>query len=906
MESIPSPHSFIFSDDYICQWDSCLKNFEDAELLYEHLKNDHVGRKAHHNLSLTCKWDRCTVPTFAKRDHITSHLRVHVASKPYLCEICQKGFKRPQDLKKHEKTHQDAFGNPVDGDTVAAITPASTATAASTPSSSSVTRQLQPTTVVNQQAYQPLTPPTYLDRSPSVASATTASTLSPYSLPLSPADTADTWNPGLSSPSYSTSSDLFSSPSAPGLEFEVLNTPGSARPTIDISGAYYGQLPTDGLEDMVSPLSAKRTRDSFDELLSETLGSFALEAKKKRLDPAYNEEMMGRLNAIQAILDVGQLTPDRLVSSLPESTDWNQFQQFNQFCSTLFEDVSGEAFEPQSFDMAPLFPEYEQKPSPAALDGTEFILDGMDTTMAGFGSDISTTLADGQSIYSALLPVDPFMTLPQQPQHQELQHQAQQQQMANPAWPMTSPTPMAGISRAPIARQALQHQANRFIPGYVNMPALQKSSDDSPVKPEPVEEKIEAPKIVVKVERHYQDMWTQTKAKQAKADGGMMMMMKRPEPQNKKSKDPSMAPKLNAAEAETLLESAPSVPVTPLLEVGSEEDLLAHGEELTLVQEETTDAQDGEDEEAQEDQSKTLDTQSSQAPSNRYDGVLQRIRARQAAAAAAAAVATAETNSRAMDPLDAMTQQLARTHLEEPTKVKKTLRPATTKPILEGDMERQRKAAEARAQCMRDPSRKQHAEVVLNLLKSIDTLMAEHQQKVAQWKEAQGQVPSLKHGSGAVGANGVRASGPSMYPRTGAGVHVQNQGTFKTVSSYLSPRRGNVSTPHQPSPLHQEQDVAVAPASDPDYNLLRSHLNMNPEAAPVVSTTTPTLTNRHCSDNAFHGSSDSTVLYPTSDLHRTEEIPFELSEEERRFIEEDNARIAASQASPSNYHMTRV
>ncbi|OAQ31225.1 hypothetical protein K457DRAFT_52303, partial [Linnemannia elongata AG-77] len=94
-------------DDYICQWDSCLKNFDDAEMLYEHLRDDHVGRKAHHNLCLTCRWDKCSVPTFAKRDHITSHLRVHVASKPYHCDICRKGFKRPQDLKKHEKTHQD-------------------------------------------------------------------------------------------------------------------------------------------------------------------------------------------------------------------------------------------------------------------------------------------------------------------------------------------------------------------------------------------------------------------------------------------------------------------------------------------------------------------------------------------------------------------------------------------------------------------------------------------------------------------------------------------------------------------------------------------------------------------------------------------------------------------------------
>ncbi|KAI8356941.1 hypothetical protein B0O80DRAFT_366463, partial [Mortierella sp. GBAus27b] len=75
-----------------------------AEVLYDHIKNAHVGRKAQHNLCLTCKWDNCNA-AFNKRDHITSHVRVHVDLKPYGCAVCQKVFKRPQDLKKHEKIH---------------------------------------------------------------------------------------------------------------------------------------------------------------------------------------------------------------------------------------------------------------------------------------------------------------------------------------------------------------------------------------------------------------------------------------------------------------------------------------------------------------------------------------------------------------------------------------------------------------------------------------------------------------------------------------------------------------------------------------------------------------------------------------------------------------------------------
>ncbi|RPD65145.1 hypothetical protein L227DRAFT_571576 [Lentinus tigrinus ALCF2SS1-6] len=89
-----------------CQWISCDKVLPDPEALYNHLCNDHIGRKSTGNLCLTCKWKDCGT-TCAKRDHITSHLRVHTPLKPHVCEICKKPFKRPQDLKKHEKIHTE-------------------------------------------------------------------------------------------------------------------------------------------------------------------------------------------------------------------------------------------------------------------------------------------------------------------------------------------------------------------------------------------------------------------------------------------------------------------------------------------------------------------------------------------------------------------------------------------------------------------------------------------------------------------------------------------------------------------------------------------------------------------------------------------------------------------------------
>ncbi|GAB5589479.1 hypothetical protein Unana1_04379 [Umbelopsis nana] len=91
---------------YPCRWFGCSNQYNDPEHLYLHLTNDHVGRKATRNLCLKCHWEDCSVET-VKRDHITSHLRVHIPLKPHHCSYCSKTFKRPQDLKKHEKTHTE-------------------------------------------------------------------------------------------------------------------------------------------------------------------------------------------------------------------------------------------------------------------------------------------------------------------------------------------------------------------------------------------------------------------------------------------------------------------------------------------------------------------------------------------------------------------------------------------------------------------------------------------------------------------------------------------------------------------------------------------------------------------------------------------------------------------------------
>ncbi|KAI8588818.1 hypothetical protein BDZ88DRAFT_383893, partial [Geranomyces variabilis] len=65
--------------------------------LYSHLCEDHVGRKTTGNLCLSCRVLNCTQALedqpFAKRDHITSHLRSHVPLKANPCLSCSKSFK---------------------------------------------------------------------------------------------------------------------------------------------------------------------------------------------------------------------------------------------------------------------------------------------------------------------------------------------------------------------------------------------------------------------------------------------------------------------------------------------------------------------------------------------------------------------------------------------------------------------------------------------------------------------------------------------------------------------------------------------------------------------------------------------------------------------------------------------
>ncbi|RKP06625.1 hypothetical protein THASP1DRAFT_30065 [Thamnocephalis sphaerospora] len=96
---------------YRCQWRTCQLEFLDPAMLMHHVSEEHVGRRALGHLSLRCEWADCHVVA-RKRDHIISHVRLHVPYWPLVCPICNRRFKRNPALKRHFRRHMEKMQAP--------------------------------------------------------------------------------------------------------------------------------------------------------------------------------------------------------------------------------------------------------------------------------------------------------------------------------------------------------------------------------------------------------------------------------------------------------------------------------------------------------------------------------------------------------------------------------------------------------------------------------------------------------------------------------------------------------------------------------------------------------------------------------------------------------------------------
>ncbi|KAJ3376072.1 hypothetical protein GGF31_000139 [Allomyces arbusculus] len=307
--------------DLKCQWAGCYARFADAELLFHHLSEDHVGRKAAGTLCLECKW---TLPgghicglAKTKRDHLTSHLRVHMTDlKPHWCPDCKKRFKRPQDLKKHELTFSHIATRTKNSRRRSAqLAPTTPHEAASSSSSAPASRSLAATST----SVLPSPPPPPPRRASSSGSSE-GSLLAPpnahrLQLPTPALSGRDGPSPspvGLPPVNYTRMPSPMSFPVTPTMdplhESHATSWHGPASPTPAGAPRGLGALLGDasiladsrasstaaGAANNMS--SSKRPRDDLDDFLDGI--------KRQRLAPVYTPDVMFALDAVSAtVLD---------------------------------------------------------------------------------------------------------------------------------------------------------------------------------------------------------------------------------------------------------------------------------------------------------------------------------------------------------------------------------------------------------------------------------------------------------------------------------------------------------------------------------------------------------------------------------------------------------------------------
>lgn len=491
--------------------------------------------------------------------------------------------------------------------------------------------------------------------------------------------------------------------------------------------------------------------------------------------------------------------------------------ELNQFCATLLEDVSGDVFEPHAFDTS-LFPELSEGPK----------LEPMDSTFSDFTG--LSVYGDDPSIFSPG-PLTPSSAsiFGDFPEHAYL--------LSPTIGPESSPWDAPDDQSAPVLTPSVRKPspirntmlANRMTnPFCVSLPLLHKPE----VKIESKEEEPIMPTVSTPETRLYTNMNNLTRQNETGRTYGErsnhvpypMMLMRIPQELKLKHRTEEEKPK-TLADAQKILEAAPEVPKTPLAGStnGQQAGMIASDDKQAL-------SKDSSSEQESDEGDAIVPSSASPGSASKFESYIRRARASRAAVEEAARTeSTGSTNT-----IDSVAEKLARTHIRSERSAPRA-KPSVTRPVMEGGLARKMKAAKAQTLCSRDPQRKRHAELVVELMKGIYIL--QRRLKQAQvWNTSQ-----------------------SMYPQAATSTQKENQ-----------------------------QSATRGPLTDLGYSHLRSALEDsktpdNTEQDPPVLDEEPIT-------------ADSPVIYPISEIHRTSAAPFELSEEERRFIEEDNAKTAAEAA----------
>ncbi|KAK9365974.1 hypothetical protein V1509DRAFT_631241 [Lipomyces kononenkoae] len=309
----------------MCQWGTCNDRFENAEDLYNHLCDFHVGRKSTNNLCLTCAWGNCRTST-VKRDHITSHLRVHVPLKPHRCDFCSKPFKRPQDLKKHVKTHAD-------DDSVFFSAPDDSLSRQKMPSHQPWKLSRENSAPTGEEHPQYSVAPSGLNYTHHATAAPPPFDFPPYHLP------------------HNDTSSMYYPPPLPPPQQQPQLQPTTSY---GYTGVHETQQP--GLFN--PPQHAAQADLPRSKRALDTANDFFEDIKRHRIAPVYNQDVVSRLSALEALVGITP-PPPSLPLPPPPSTDYLP-------SAPTSASAGYPAIPPQPHYSGPQPPQLQQPPTPLA------------------------------------------------------------------------------------------------------------------------------------------------------------------------------------------------------------------------------------------------------------------------------------------------------------------------------------------------------------------------------------------------------------------------------------------------------------------------------------------------------------------------------------------------------------